>query len=427
MQDQWIRDIKSSDPKVRRRAIVAMANAQDGDAIKLLKFLYENDPDPSNRELAHKAAKHLWQFLQQQQNGVPEEQTQEPEQSPMVTGTAVQDAQPVEQTTASQVAANQQQIESARLHLNRALSLLVKEDLQGSSKSLRQALSLDPNLEHDQIAINLAREITGLPEKEALAAMRQRQAPLATASQNKRPTAPRSRTSLYLLIIAGLVLIAAVLYFIFSGTAATYTQALTRAGYEQQKIEVNGYEVYVIPPKGSTPEGGWPVVVAFHGYGGSGNDMLSLASQFTSQGIVYVAPSFGEYQPMPGDGPIQPMAAILNQINQDYPIQQRGVVLLGFSQGGSFAYRFSVMQPEHVAGVVTAGAPDFDDILPASQTQPYVFFWGSEDGLQDFVVPASVTPLINQGYNVKYQIIAGAGHEVTPEAIAMAIQMALEK
>ena len=46
--------------------------------------------------------------------------------------------------------------------------------------------------------------------------------------------------------------------------------------------------------------------------------------------------------------------------------------------------------------------------------------------MQDFVLPASVYDLINGGYNVEYQIIPNAGHEVTSYAIEHALEMVKE-
>jgi hypothetical protein len=69
---------------------------------------------------------------------------------------------------------------------------------------------------------------------------------------------------------------------------------------------------------------------------------------------------------------------------------------------------------------VTAGAPDLDDGTPVENI-PYIFTWGELDGLQDYVLPESVYPLINQGFNVRYEIIPGAGHEVTMDAVEAAI------
>ncbi len=153
--------------------------------------------------------------------------------------------------------------------------------------------------------------------------------------------------------------------------------------------------------------------------------MLSFCSSsiFTREGIAYVAPTFGGYEPYPGIGPIEPMRQILEDLSSQIPIDLSRVVLLGFSQGGTFAYRFSVYHPEWVSGVVTAGAPDLDAGKPTRGDIPYVFTWGELDGLQNMVLPSSVYPLINQGYNVRYQIISGAGHEVTPYAIDMALAL----
>ena len=151
--------------------------------------------------------------------------------------------------------------------------------------------------------------------------------------------------------------------------------------------------------------------------------MMGVASLFTREGIVFVAPNFDGYEPYPGDGPIQPMLEILNDVNSQMLVDPERVVLLGFSQGGTFAYRFSLRHPEWVGAVVTAGAPDLSAGAP-TETMPYVFTWGEYDGLQDMVLPADVYPLVERGYaNIRYFIISNAGHEVTPYAIDTAIAL----
>jgi pimeloyl-ACP methyl ester carboxylesterase len=156
--------------------------------------------------------------------------------------------------------------------------------------------------------------------------------------------------------------------------------------------------------------------------GGQGRDMMNIAENFTNAGAIYVAPTFGGYEPYPGNGPIGAMSQILTDVAAAYPVQPRAV-LLGFSQGGSFAFRFSVYHPEQVYGVVTAGGPEYDQEVPPASGMPYVFTWGELDGLQDVVIPYHVKPLQGAGYNIVTYVIPGYGHEVTPFAIEQALNM----
>ena len=426
MQEEWLAELQTDDIQVRQRIIVAMANSHDPDALKLLKFLYEHDPDETNREMAKNAALHLWHSLQSPQpvptspsEGSPTNKVDSPA-GPVETNVPEEfhpDAEPVLKPLDNQS-------EKARIYLDRALASLVKEDTIGAQKALMQAITLNPFLQDDQIAVNLASELTGLAPSEAMEALRNKQYPFPIPASKvvkpPEPAQPKPQTGLVLVLAAVGILVLGVILFILYGTL----QSMGVFGYQQQKHDLSGYQYYLITPKGKAPESGWPAVVAFHGYGGIAEDMLPIAHQFTSQGIVFISPTLGEYQPNPGNGPINPVEEILSQITQDVPIRSRGIYLLGLSQGGSFAYRYSVLKPEWIGGVVTAGAPKLDAIQPRDRTLPYIFTWGSEDELKDVVVPASVTPLISQGYNAKVQIIPNAGHILTAEAISLAIQMA---
>jgi pimeloyl-ACP methyl ester carboxylesterase len=97
-------------------------------------------------------------------------------------------------------------------------------------------------------------------------------------------------------------------------------------------------------------------------------------------------------------------------------------VLLGHSQGGAFAYRFSVHYPDQVAGVVTAGAPEFDAVNPARRTMPYVFTWGERDWLQEYLLPTAFA-LRNSGFNVRIYIVPKAEHEMTQFAVEKALAL----
>ena len=132
-------------------------------------------------------------------------------------------------------------------------------------------------------------------------------------------------------------------------------------------------------------------------------------------------PSSSTSPRVPGNGPLEPAANILVELGNQHPLQARGAILLGHSQGGSFAYRFSVYYPGLVAGVVTAGAPEFDAIYPTKNI-PYIFTWGELDGLQEFVLPM-VYPIQNNGWNVRTAIVPDVGHELSRYAVDQTLNL----
>lgn len=429
MERQWLVEIQDQDPEVRRIAMRNLARSGDRRALEVLKWVHENDPDPALRDYAKRAAQYLWQQVKERKGtGQPSVPSR---RHPPASSAAVEERDGGKQEIQeepSRGSVPDKDKNEAHLKFERALSLHLSDKTENAINVFSKALDLNPDLcEEDQVAANLAVELTGLPAEEAVSVLldeEQREGVLGLSHQEQEKTeTKRAPVTLYLLIIAVLALIGLSYNFVRAGYLDRYRTWITLNLSNRYRHTSGGRKYYLIPPSGQKPPEGWPVVVGLHGYGGNGKNMLPIANTFTRRGIVYVAPTFGNYDPNPGAGPINPMVKILEDVNNQYPLHNRGVVLLGFSQGGTFAYRFSVYHPEWVAGVVTAGAPELDAIAPARQDLPYVFTWGSEDGLQDYVLPASVFPLMNGGYNVSYNVIQGAGHEITPYAIEQALQM----
>ena len=307
------------------------------------------------------------------------------------------------------------QSKDAKDELDRAFSLHFQGNKAGALKSLRRALELDPSLSNDMYVSNLAKEITGLHAKDVLHDLSDRNTSreLIRTAQKERLSTPQARRQLNLLPIIALLLVVIIGFGIWVVGSGTIGQP------QSQKASLGGYEYYLSVPNGPVPESGWPIVVAFHGYGGNGGHMMPLAETFNDAGAIFLAPTLGKYQPNPGKGPLQPAANILVDVGKQHPLQARGAVLLGHSQGGSFAYRFSVYYPNLVAAVVTAGAPEYDAIYP-TKNMPYIFTWGELDGLQEFVLPM-VYPIQNRGWNVRTVIVPDVGHELSQYAVDQAL------
>lgn len=325
---------------------------------------------------------------------------------------------------------SEKQAHAARMELERALSFHLRGERAHALKSLRKALELDSRLENERLTQNLARELSGLPAQEALKSLSNEQTgqewiQAARRQQKASPPAIRLNFTTVALVIALIGLLGMSLWALRSGTFASSLMSFRRLQWETQKHSLGGRDYYAIVPPGPPPADGWPVVVALHGYGGQGSHMLPFAQTFLDEGVLFVAPSFGRYDPWP-EGPIETMSRILAEIAKNHPLQARGAVLLGHSQGGTFAYRFSVSYPDQVAGVVTAGAPEFDPVNPARSNMPYVFTWGEYDGLQEFMLPPALA-LRNGGFNVRIYIVPGAEHEMTGFAVDKALSLLVGK
>lgn len=321
-----------------------------------------------------------------------------------------------------------EQEKTAHAELNHAISLHLQGNKAGALKAVRHALALDPTLAEEKFVSNLAKELTGLPAPEALALLTDADASktlLEAALQDERQAAKTKpvRIKVYALV-ALLVVLAGMLGFgLAFGKFKSVIQGVQAIQLQTHIHKSAGYDYYLFVPEGSAPEGGWPVVVALHGLGGQAEHMIWMAENFTDAGAIFIAPTYDRYEPYPGEGPIAPLSQLLKEIGAQYPVRSRGAVLLGFSQGGTFAFRFSLRHPEQVYGVVTAGAPEYDQVLSSPSTIPFVFTWGELDGLQDFVIPQHVQPLQQAGYNVETYIIRGYGHEVSPFAIEQTLNM----
>lgn len=263
MQESWKNNLLSKDPIVRKRTVIAMAESRDPDALKILKFLHEKDADPAIRELAKKAGTHLWKTLQeqkvssaptqkiekQQTPAAPQPQvktqapptkapatsapTQRPAASPAPTPKPAQPAQPTpeplsadvfdlpdsqseiylddDENAMPSVDVNSKQIATARIHVARATALVVKGNRNEALYYLKNACQINPELQKEELVLNLAGELTGLPKNEALKSIMSMKG--SSATQN---AGSQNRTLLYIGIGVGVVIVlivAAILLF----------------------------------------------------------------------------------------------------------------------------------------------------------------------------------------------------------------------
>ena len=129
-------------------------------------------------------------------------------------------------------------------------------------------------------------------------------------------------------------------------------------------------------------EGPTPTVVAIHGHGANGQDLIGLAPHLGGGRVLMLCPQAefpigpGSYTwfDRPPDGSrsveeVERVAAAL-RVFIDATVQRVGgdparVVILGFSQGGTLAYRLGLAEPRRFAGIAALSTYLPDDLVGA--------------------------------------------------------------
>jgi phospholipase/carboxylesterase len=196
----------------------------------------------------------------------------------------------------------------------------------------------------------------------------------------------------------------------------------------------------IYEPAGDGPH---PTVVALHGWGANGMDLLGLAP-YLAQGRFLVLCPQGRVEvplgPMVGYGwfpltmgaPPDPAAfaagvddvrRFLDAALRRYPIDHNKLVLLGFSQGGVIAYALALAEPQRFAGLVALSswlpAPVAQALPPQSRDRLTTLVQhGTRDDLIDVARGReSVDTLRRLQVPVTYREFE-IGHEISAESLA---------
>lgn len=205
-------------------------------------------------------------------------------------------------------------------------------------------------------------------------------------------------------------------------------------------------------------DGPFPTILALHGWGASGHDLLGLAPILHGGGALVLCPQgpvafqiapeqapgmlgFG-WWPITQDREInaddfdrarQTVRGFLDDAIERYPIDPRKIVVLGFSQGGVMAYDLVLGDPGRFSGLVALSSwmpEDVDRAIPsqdALQNFPALVMHGTEDPM----IPVeraqeSRQALLARGVNVQYREFP-MGHEISQEALVDLVKWLEEK
>ena len=191
-------------------------------------------------------------------------------------------------------------------------------------------------------------------------------------------------------------------------------------------------------------DGPFPTVLALHGWGASGHDLIGLAPVLHHGEALVLCPQgpvstpiqpgfdgFGWF-PITPDGPADGAAftrgadavrAFLDAALARYPVDRNKLIVLGFSQGGAIAYDLFLREPERFAALIALSSwlPEaLADQIPGEQAlagRPVLVAHGTQDPMIDVErARESRKRLLERGVALTYREYE-MGHEISQDAL----------
>ena len=184
-----------------------------------------------------------------------------------------------------------------------------------------------------------------------------------------------------------------------------------------------------------------PLLLLLHGYGSNEEDLFSFASELPNDSYVISVRAPYDLQPyghawyaihfdadenkfsdnVQAKQSVELIAAFIDEIVKQYPIDAKNVTLIGFSQGAILSYATALTYPEKVAKVVALSGYFNREIMPEvidTNAISHLKFFVSH-GSVDQVIPVdwarkAKPALENLGLKVEYQEYP-VGHGVAPQ------------
>jgi len=238
-------------------------------------------------------------------------------------------------------------------------------------------------------------------------------------------------------------------HFLLLIAALSALWAPARAGERSEHtIRVDGrersYPVWV--PEGHDRARAMPVVLVFHGGGGSIESMEDTSDLHNAPGaanfiFVYAAGyartyNVGGYccgaKARENVDDIRFVHAVLEDLGRTVRIDQRRIYATGFSNGGQFSYYLACKMGDEIAAIVSAGGamqPPFDQCRPA-RAMPVMHWAGLSDRFDPFeggrsaIPTAPIQPPVRTGIDF-WRRINGGNNETSIDLVGPAADCTL--
>ena len=206
--------------------------------------------------------------------------------------------------------------------------------------------------------------------------------------------------------------------------AYTTTVQIEDESHITQTLQVN-YLLYVPESYGQDPQQRWPVILFLHGRGERGDNLelikkhplpriLEQQSDFPA---VVISPQLS-LQRFWWSDMIDPLNALLDQIQVEYSVDPQRVYLTGLSMGGFGAWEFALRYPTRFAAVVpiAGGYREGSRVIPENicslkDVPIWVFHGGNDTIVPSFHSEILVEALQACGSDVRFTLYSDAEHE----------------
>ncbi len=196
-------------------------------------------------------------------------------------------------------------------------------------------------------------------------------------------------------------------------------------------------------------EGPFPTIIALHGWGASGHDLLGLAPLLLGGKALVLCPQgkveveigpgmkgHGWFPLVPGLAPdpndfiagATSIREFLAQARKRYPIDSQRLIILGFSQGGAMAYELGLRHPEQFAGIAALSTwlpPALAATITTGEALsklPVLVVHGTQDPMVDIERGHSSRDSLHKlGVQLTYREFDMA-HEIRPDALRAVLE-----
>ncbi len=217
-----------------------------------------------------------------------------------------------------------------------------------------------------------------------------------------------------------------------------YKKALARSSKLLKEIEGRSNQPVVLLPEGFDPQKKYPLLIAMHGYGGEPvNFSKAFRAAGSKKGYIVCCPyapevmgknsfNWGEWEP--ADKRIMESIAFLKA---KYQIDEKRMIIAGFSQGGYYSYYMGLKHPDLFIGAIPIG-PGYDsDLEPmlagaAAAKMKFYVLMGElepEERIDDNI--RAIKQFTRAGITASFNFFSGVGHAL-PGDSDFELQRAIE-
>ncbi|MBC8107584.1 MAG: hypothetical protein H7Z14_13415 [Anaerolineae bacterium] len=171
--------------------------------------------------------------------------------------------------------------------------------------------------------------------------------------------------------------------------------------------------VFVRVPNNYSPQRAWPIILAYHGTGGGGHDLIEpIVRLLGNEAEDFLIAGVDQYQPNNVDSKRSwrpEYRLVFQDLKRHFNIDSDRIYTTGFSGGGYVAWSMAIFYGDEIAATIPVAsafdaAPEipgmWEMLLPNVSNTPVLNVWGANDRLQvlgiDLTTPQGTNHELNQ-------------------------------